>query len=180
MSLPVQSTVRECSWLVHLLSFRVRLVPLCSPESGCICLTHLLPCPDLSILLCPTGRKWPLVCLLFFSVLTCPSLCAQVGKRLHLRVRVFRVSVLTFPPSCVYQNVSFFLYSLTPRFLTYPVFSLQTLIYKLTSFVADVLSLFYTSILGLLMHFQPPLSRDDTHHTMIGTFLLSAPSISNS
>jgi hypothetical protein len=40
---------------------------------------------------------------------------------------------------------------------------------------------FFHFILVSPMHFQPPLciSSDDTHHTMIGTFLLYAPVFSN-
>lgn len=61
-----------------------------------------------------------------------------------------------------------------------PPFSVsKTLFSTLSSFLANVLLLSYSSILVLLMHFQlsPGVSND--HHAMIGIFLLSLLLISN-
>jgi hypothetical protein len=59
-----------------------------------------------------------------------------------------------------------------------PFFASQTLSSKLSSFCANVLSLFYSFIFILLTQFQRPLSissDDHIHHQLIGTFLLCLP-----
>jgi len=73
------------------------------------------------------------------------------------------------------------LYLLALCVLIPPFFVPQTLFSTLSSFLANVLLLIYHYILVLLMHFQPSLgvSNDDTHHAMIGMFLLSVFLISN-
>jgi hypothetical protein len=63
-----------------------------------------------------------------------------------------------------------------------PSFStLQTLFSALSFFITNVLFLFYHSFLVLLICSQKILSisNDDTHHIMIGIFLLSAILTSN-
>ena len=59
---------------------------------------------------------------------------------------------------------------------------LQLILSKLTSFYCNVLSLFFCSILILLIDVQPRLCTStsyDANHTMIGTFPLSASVPSN-
>jgi hypothetical protein len=139
------------------------------------------PCPfTFSFCLNPSHPVWStggeclsLACFSRYLDLFLP-LCSEVGECRSLAF-LWCIDLSPHPNLLVCENIPVVLV----HYILTSFCAFQTMHVALGSYMDNVWLILYGHILLLLIHFQLSISRNNTHHIMIGRFLISAFLMSN-